>query len=118
MFNPIQTSTTNTTTTLGLFDVASVDQARTIDFNDTQHQGVLGQKIVISIQRGKNMQTKIEGIPSHFSLKKLLKKLKANDKEQVANLLCYMADSPRKSRHSLRAREWSTQNASCVAESK
>jgi translation initiation factor 1 (eIF-1/SUI1) len=48
------------------------------NFNDT-HLGVLGQKIVISVYRGKNTQTKIEGIPSQFSLNKLLKKLKAKD---------------------------------------
>jgi translation initiation factor 1 (eIF-1/SUI1) len=83
MSNPIQTSKSST---FGIFDFASVDQAQARslalnfnDINDTQHQGVLGQKIVISIQRGKNMQTKIEGIPSHFSLNKLLKKLKAKD---------------------------------------
>jgi len=84
MSNLIQTSTAST---FGTFDFASVDQAQALalnfndinDINDTQHQGVLGQKIVISIQRGKNMQTKIEGIPSQFSLKKLLKKLKAKD---------------------------------------
>ena len=84
MFNPIQTSTTtttnttNTTTTLGLLDLASIDQLRTIDFNDN-YVGVLGQKIVISVHLGKNTQTKIEGIPSHFSLTKMLKKLKAKD---------------------------------------
>ena len=49
------------------------------NFNDTQLDSVLGQKIVISVQRGKNTQTKIEGIPSHFCLNKLLKKLKAKD---------------------------------------
>jgi translation initiation factor 1 (eIF-1/SUI1) len=80
MSNLIQTSTAST---FGIFDFASVDQAQAqalaLNFNDTEHQGVLGQKIVISIQRGKNMQTKIEGIPSQFSLKKLLKKLKAKD---------------------------------------
>jgi len=80
MSNLIQTSTAST---FGTFDFASVDQGQSqalaLNFNDTEHQGVLGQKIVISIQRGKNMQTKIEGIPSQFSLKKLLKKLKAKD---------------------------------------
>lgn len=49
------------------------------NFNDTQLDGVLGHKIVISVHRGKNTQTKIEGIPSKFSLNKLLKKLKAKD---------------------------------------
>jgi translation initiation factor 1 (eIF-1/SUI1) len=49
------------------------------NFNDTHLGGVLGQKIVISVQRGKNTQTKIEGIPSQYSLNKLLKKLKAKD---------------------------------------
>ena len=49
------------------------------NFNDTQLDGVLGNKIVISVHRGKNTQTKIEGIPSKFSLNKLLKKLKAKD---------------------------------------
>jgi translation initiation factor 1 (eIF-1/SUI1) len=49
------------------------------NFNDTHLGGVLAQKIVISVQRGKNTQTKIEGIPSQYSLNKLLKKLKAKD---------------------------------------
>jgi len=49
------------------------------NFNETHLSGVLGQKIVISVQRGKNTQTKIEGIPSQYSLNKLLKKLKAKD---------------------------------------
>jgi translation initiation factor 1 (eIF-1/SUI1) len=39
----------------------------------------MGQKITISVHRGKNTVTKVEGIPSQFSLHKLLKKLKAKD---------------------------------------
>ncbi len=40
---------------------------------------VLGQTIVISVQRGKHTVTKVEGIPSKFCLSKLLKKLKTKD---------------------------------------
>ena len=39
----------------------------------------LGQKITISVHRGKNTVTKVEGIPAKFSIHKLLKKLKAKD---------------------------------------
>jgi translation initiation factor 1 (eIF-1/SUI1) len=46
---------------------------------DKDHVHVLGQKITISVHRGKNTVTKVEGIPAHFSLNKLLKKLKAKD---------------------------------------
>jgi translation initiation factor 1 (eIF-1/SUI1) len=46
---------------------------------DNDHVHVLGQKITISVQRGKNIVTKVEGIPNKFSLNKLLKKLKAKD---------------------------------------
>lgn len=75
MSNSIKTITTNT---LGTFNFSSIDQSQALNFNDT-NQGVLGQKIVISVQRGKNTQTKIEGIPSQYCLNKLLKKLKAKD---------------------------------------
>jgi translation initiation factor 1 (eIF-1/SUI1) len=78
MSNSIKTITTNTTNTLGTFNFSSIDQSQALNFNDT-NQGVLGQKIVISVQRGKNTQTKIEGIPSQYCLNKLLKKLKAKD---------------------------------------
>ena len=47
--------------------------------NDCGHASVLGAKIVISVQRGKNTVTKIEGIPNQYSLAKLLKKMKAAD---------------------------------------
>lgn len=40
---------------------------------------VLGAKIVISVHRGKNTVTKIEGIPDQYSLVKLLNKLKLKD---------------------------------------
>ena len=40
---------------------------------------VLGAKIVISVHRGKNTVTKIEGIPHQYSLVKLLNKLKLKD---------------------------------------
>lgn len=43
------------------------------------HANVLGTKIIISVQRGKNTVTKIEGIPDQYSLAKLVKKLKAKD---------------------------------------
>jgi translation initiation factor 1 (eIF-1/SUI1) len=57
-------------------DIVPIGQA--FDLDDT-HVDVLGQKIVISVHRAKNTVTKIEGIPTHFSLEKLLKKLKAKD---------------------------------------
>ena len=40
---------------------------------------VLARNIVISVQKGKKMVTKVEGIPAKFCLGKLLKKLKAKD---------------------------------------
>jgi translation initiation factor 1 (eIF-1/SUI1) len=46
---------------------------------ENDHAHVLGQKITISVHRGKNTVTKVEGIPVQFSLLKLLKKLKAKD---------------------------------------
>ena len=81
MSNPIQASNISN---IRPFDFANIDQSQiqlqvqALNFNDT-HLSVLGHKIVISLQRGKNTQTKIEGIPSHFCLNKLLKKLKAKD---------------------------------------
>jgi translation initiation factor 1 len=51
----------------------------TIDLDDDGHANVLGRKIVISVQRGKNTVTKIEGIPDQYSLAKILKKLKLKD---------------------------------------
>jgi translation initiation factor 1 (eIF-1/SUI1) len=57
-------------------DIVSVCQA--LEF-DNDHAHVLGRKIIISVQRGKNTVTKVEGIPVQFSLYKLLKKLKAAD---------------------------------------
>jgi translation initiation factor 1 (eIF-1/SUI1) len=49
-----------------------------LDF-DNDRVNVLGQKITVSVQRGKNTVTKVEGIPAQFSLRKLLKKLRAKD---------------------------------------
>ena len=49
------------------------------DIDNDGHANVLGMKIVISVQRGKNTVTKIEGIPDQYSRAKLLKKLKAKD---------------------------------------
>jgi translation initiation factor 1 (eIF-1/SUI1) len=46
---------------------------------DNDHVHVLGHKITISVQRGKNTVTKVEGIPDKFSLHKLLKKLMSKD---------------------------------------
>jgi translation initiation factor 1 (eIF-1/SUI1) len=40
---------------------------------------VLGESIVISVKRGKHTVTQVEGIPSKFCLRKLLKRLKAKD---------------------------------------
>jgi translation initiation factor 1 (eIF-1/SUI1) len=63
-------------TAVNFNDIVPIGQA--FDLDDT-HVDVLGQKIVISVHRAKNTVTKIEGIPTHFSLGKLLKKLKAKD---------------------------------------
>lgn len=49
-----------------------------LEFDDDQVR-LLGHKITISVQRGKNTLTKVEGIPVQFSLPTLLKKLKAKD---------------------------------------
>ena len=57
-------------------DLVQVHQSVEIDSN---HAHVLGQKIVISVQKGKNTVTKVEGIPTQFCLHKLLKTLKAKD---------------------------------------
>lgn len=46
---------------------------------DNDHVHVLGQKIIISVHRGKNTVTKVEGIPAQFNLCKLMKKLRAKD---------------------------------------
>jgi translation initiation factor 1 (eIF-1/SUI1) len=49
-----------------------------LEFDDNQVR-LLGHKITISAQRGKNTLTKVEGIPTQFCLSTLLKKLKAKD---------------------------------------
>ena len=50
-----------------------------MDMNDV-HVDLLGrQKVIISVQRGKKTVTKIEHIPSHFDLHKMLKELKSKD---------------------------------------
>lgn len=51
-----------------------------IDMNDV-HVDVLGrQKVIISVHRGKKTVTKIEHIPSHFDLHKIVKELKSKDR--------------------------------------
>jgi translation initiation factor 1 (eIF-1/SUI1) len=50
-----------------------------LDMDDV-HVDVLGrQKVIISVQRGKKTVTKVEHIPSHFDLHKILKELKSKD---------------------------------------
>ena len=50
-----------------------------LDIDDV-HVDVLGrQKVIISVQRGKKTVTKVEHIPSHFDLHKILKELKSKD---------------------------------------
>ena len=50
-----------------------------IDMNDV-HVDVLGrQKVIISVHHGKKTVTKVEHIPSHFDLHKILKELKSKD---------------------------------------
>jgi translation initiation factor 1 (eIF-1/SUI1) len=51
---------------------------RALEF-DNGNVHVMGQKITISVHRGKNTVTKVEGIPAQFSLSKLLKKLRTKD---------------------------------------
>ena len=47
---------------------------------DDVHVDVLGrQKVIISVHRGKKTVTKVEHIPSHFDLHKILKELKSKD---------------------------------------
>jgi translation initiation factor 1 (eIF-1/SUI1) len=51
-----------------------------LDMDDV-HVDVLGrQKVIISVHRGKKTVTKIEHIPAHFDLHKILKELKSKDK--------------------------------------
>jgi len=50
-----------------------------LSFSDSDTMHLLGRKITISVHRGKNTVTKVEGIPAQYSLSKLLKKLKAKD---------------------------------------
>jgi ubiquitin len=63
----------------GLVDLLIVNQNLNFDDDDDQqHVDVLGQKIVVTVQRGKKgMITKVEGIPAQFGLSELLKQLKA-----------------------------------------
>jgi translation initiation factor 1 (eIF-1/SUI1) len=50
-----------------------------LDMDDV-HVDVLGrQKVIISVHRGKKTVTKVEHIPSHFDLHKILKELKSKD---------------------------------------
>jgi translation initiation factor 1 (eIF-1/SUI1) len=58
-------------------DLVPAHQAVEID-NNHAHV-LLGQKIMISVHKGKNTVTKVEGIPTQFCLTKLLKTLKAKD---------------------------------------
>jgi translation initiation factor SUI1 len=62
-----------------LSDIIPILNNNIDDIDNDGHANVLGTKIVISVQRGKNTVTKIEGIPDQYSLAKLLKKLKAKD---------------------------------------
>jgi translation initiation factor 1 (eIF-1/SUI1) len=58
-------------------DLVPAHQAVEID-NNHAHV-LLGQKIMISVHKGKNTVTKVEGIPTQFCMTKLLKTLKAKD---------------------------------------
>ena len=50
-----------------------------LDIDDV-HVDVLGrQKVIISVHCGKKTVTKVEHIPSHFDLHKILKELKSKD---------------------------------------
>jgi translation initiation factor 1 (eIF-1/SUI1) len=50
-----------------------------LDMDDV-HVDVLGrQKVIISVHRGKKTVTKVEHIPSHFDLHKIVKELKSKD---------------------------------------
>jgi translation initiation factor 1 (eIF-1/SUI1) len=50
-----------------------------LDMDDV-HVDVLGrQKVIISVHRGKKTVTKVEHIPAHFDLHKILKELKSKD---------------------------------------
>lgn len=50
-----------------------------LDMDDV-HVDVLGrQKVIVSVHRGKKTVTKVEHIPSHFDLHKILKELKSKD---------------------------------------
>jgi translation initiation factor 1 (eIF-1/SUI1) len=50
-----------------------------LDMDDV-HVDVLGrQKVIISVHRGKKTVTKVEHIPAHFDLHKILKQLKSKD---------------------------------------
>jgi translation initiation factor 1 (eIF-1/SUI1) len=51
-----------------------------LDMDDV-HVDVLGrQKVIISVHRGKKTVTKVEHIPAHFDLHKILKELKSKDR--------------------------------------
>jgi ubiquitin C len=65
----------NTSRGMGFSDILPASAALHLD----DCANVLGQKIIISVQKGKCTVTKVEGIPAKFCLGKLLKKLKAKD---------------------------------------
>jgi UDP-glucose 4,6-dehydratase len=65
------------TTSVGFSDIISLNQSLSIA--DEDHANVLGQKIIISVQQGKNTVTKVENIPEQYSLNKLLKTLTAKN---------------------------------------
>lgn len=50
-----------------------------VDMNDVHVDVLNRQKVIISVQRGKKTVTKVEHIPSHFDLHKMLKELKSKD---------------------------------------
>ena len=76
--NPPRQSTAGAAAAPALSDIVPILNNNT-DIDNDGHANVLGTKIVISVHRGKNTVTKIEGIPDQYSLVKLLKKLKVKD---------------------------------------
>jgi translation initiation factor 1 (eIF-1/SUI1) len=50
-----------------------------VDMHDVHVDVLNRQKVIISVQRGKKTVTKVEHIPSHFDLHKMLKELKSKE---------------------------------------
>ena len=50
-----------------------------LDIDEVHVDVLVSQKVIISVHRGKKTVTKVEHIPSHFDLHKILKELKSKD---------------------------------------